>query len=867
MPKQKQYENALGSVFDFIFTESQKRPDKRKPVKVTGVDGTSEYVDAIVASLENPGQFVNKAAVNTFNDMVNPDIAAIDLGPGEKVKFSFLNVKDVLNNDTSFVDKAFDRFEASRKLGKLAWAGEQLSGVVAATWARKYGLDLETQNALFNLGSDDTLLDKRRTAEEKKLGAWAKNRDYLEKALSGEFGNYRNISQADFINTYGDRKGAVLYSEFQRAFREYDEAVAQGVTGGAMEARLDKIADFKYTENQQQKETYKLFYPVFESNNLEAKRDEAARNGNLEQAQNYEKARRGVDLFSQKNLRERYILDRRDELRQSKEEFNTLLRQRDPNRQGDLRNLKSRIKDLDKELRMFTLQERAKNLGQWEGMMSSVKGTWNYTMGGQLLPAIITGDFFDERKNTVWDKKLQPTVTTKLFGLEEDYKVPKVLQGAGNQFMNRYYQMMTDMYYMTPTSLIKTLSNGEGFAYRAFKQKNKFLKMMQDESWDNLVEIERLFGSEGEAYLNSLLNTLDQNKFDKLTKFVKKNKRLRKAAYNFGAINRWKKKISGIFTSRFAGSTRKVRQSIGKWLLKHIDDGPAKKLIGKWMRNGGFKVLIEGLKTSIKAALGATTGGAALAIGFLIDMVADFAVTVGMKIARPIVKLGSSLIVLTIAGFIGILGIVIYFLSSSFIISRNQFSHIAPNEIILGQENFILPAGPGGSGVPFDGEPLPDGVSCILGSSGNYRCTQGPGGSHSHRNLPNAIDVAYLGYFYAPSFCGDGNCEVLENGDYPYCNGYAGGQVLFQAEYGGHTYKFKLVHVEMDPGLSVGSELSAGQIVARIMTLSETGTACSTGAHLHLEMWYDGAAVDPGSILRSDSSGGGFGCNLSSCGE
>lgn len=26
----------------------------------------------------------------------------------------------------------------------MAWAGERLSGVVAATWAKKYGLDLET---------------------------------------------------------------------------------------------------------------------------------------------------------------------------------------------------------------------------------------------------------------------------------------------------------------------------------------------------------------------------------------------------------------------------------------------------------------------------------------------------------------------------------------------------------------------------------------------------------------------------------------------------------------------------------------------------------------------------------------------------
>ena len=150
MPKQKQYEDALGSVFDFIFTESKKPTIKQKPVKVTGVDGVSEYVDAIAAVLENPGKFVNNTTVGAFNDLVNPDIASVDLGPGEKVKFSLLNVKDVLNNDMTFVDKQFKRLEDSRKMGKLAWAGEQLSGIVAATWARKYGLDLETQNALLH---------------------------------------------------------------------------------------------------------------------------------------------------------------------------------------------------------------------------------------------------------------------------------------------------------------------------------------------------------------------------------------------------------------------------------------------------------------------------------------------------------------------------------------------------------------------------------------------------------------------------------------------------------------------------------------------------------------------------------------------
>lgn len=79
MPKKKQYEDAMSSVFDFIFTESKKPINKQKPVKVTGVDGTYEYADAIVSVLENPGMFVNKTTVDAFNDLVNPEIAAVDL--------------------------------------------------------------------------------------------------------------------------------------------------------------------------------------------------------------------------------------------------------------------------------------------------------------------------------------------------------------------------------------------------------------------------------------------------------------------------------------------------------------------------------------------------------------------------------------------------------------------------------------------------------------------------------------------------------------------------------------------------------------------------------------------------------------------
>ncbi len=57
-------------------------------------------------------------------------------------------------------------------------------------------------------------------------------------------------------------------------------------------------------------------------------------------------------------------------------------------------------------------------------MISSVKGVWEYTAGGQLVPAILTGDFFDDRKNSAFDKRLQPTEKAKgLSGVE--FKAPR----------------------------------------------------------------------------------------------------------------------------------------------------------------------------------------------------------------------------------------------------------------------------------------------------------------------------------------------------------------------------------------------------------------------------------------------------------
>jgi murein DD-endopeptidase MepM/ murein hydrolase activator NlpD len=74
----------------------------------------------------------------------------------------------------------------------------------------------------------------------------------------------------------------------------------------------------------------------------------------------------------------------------------------------------------------------------------------------------------------------------------------------------------------------------------------------------------------------------------------------------------------------------------------------------------------------------------------------------------------------------------------------------------------------------------------------------------------------------------------------------------------GNGWVSKYFHCE-DVYVSVGQQVSQGDLIA---TADNTGNAANTATHLHFELWYNGAAVDPVGYL----SGGGAGFDLSSLG-
>lgn len=866
MKKNKAYEDSLGSIFDFIFTEAKKDPGKVKPVKVSGVSSTDAYADAITSVLENPLLFVNNTTKDAFKDLMDVNLTKVDLGRKEEVAIKGSDILKVLNNDMSFIDDRFKKLESQRKMGRLTWAGNEIAGLIASNWAKDNDLDFDTQMAMMTAGKKDS-------AGHENVTTVARG-----KALAKEhFNNPKNIlTKQQYVSRYSssfsptrgksaDDQAREQFKTYRGWQRKYEEAEAQRALTGKGPTGIEALGDVAESAE---------FYAFMERDNLTRKAYEARQKGENEKAEKLIKSAGFVEALNNKDSLEKYKDREKQTLRNYATRIEALAKAGPIRNKAQIDSLRTKMVRIDKNLRALDMTRNAMRLGELEGAISSVKGVWEYTVGGQLIPAIISGDFFDPRKNNIFEGKFVP-VKQQSFGLgvlddkgvEQSIKI-NVAKGRGGA-MGRYDQVMTDIYYLTPGSLVKTLYTGEGFAYRALRQRDKFLKGDIAKRYGN-IEFTKLFGVDGETYLTSIAGSMSPEDLARVTKFLKKNKGLQKLAYNFGFIDRTKKQVTDFISKKVLGkSLEQVRETVGKWLLDKLGKSElAKQILGEWIKKGGFKVLLQSVRVAVKEAvkvfLDGVSAGITRVLGpvvdFIVDKVIDLAIKVGEKVVKPVLKATTQVLVFCCAGCFGCFGVIVLVVGTLF----GKFSHITPGDVKECSPNFTVEAPPGGVlGIPFEGEPLPDGVTCLYGPQPT-RCTQGPGGSYSHGNLI-AIDVADLSYFYTPTFCdeGLGNCVLISTRPYP-CGSHAGDEVVFTAEYGGHSYKFILVHTKLNDQYSPGDLLGPGIPIGRIQEYAETYT-CSTGKHLHLELEYDGSKVNPQNVMTADPSDGGFGCQTSSC--
>lgn len=855
-PRSENYD-ALGSVFDFIFKEAEKRPERRKPIKLTGIAGDSELTNAIASALEMPGAFVSNTVIGEFDGALDFSIAKIQYGEFGKVEFKRSNLIDILKDPQAAFDKAIKTQKTVRGTQRAKFLGAAMDDFINTAWAHKFG-NIEARAAMRGLAESN----KVRRALGQYAGAQAegpKSR-WLNNKPSGKFA----VTDLDFMAQRSlDLLGRETFGANWNTLSDADKVkFSELVSTGA------KKSDIKNYLNGRHGAT--------EANNFERAVKPVAKDINSP-----------VDIFSDKvyksfeerNLRRKigdnttspqdrqiyrktlYLLQRDRASLQSKiDRINHVLRT------GTLtpvtrRQLKEDLKDTKGALRAIDGHTLFGRIGQMEGYLSSLNNVYGGVLGTNVIASVLNGDFYDKNKNTVFNPSTEKTVGgVKII-------VPKELidtkNGRKHTMINRYNKVGTTMYYATPRSLLRTFFyNGEGFAFLLNNKLEEIKNLPGFASLGVSPELlEKGFNHKNidaftSAFLSRASGILRPNEYLELQELVKKSKSLRKLTTNFSFISRVQARINQAFEKRLVGIRTFIANKIlsNPRVLAWFAKTGAETLLKKWVVSGGVHVFAKSLVTAVVGALGLTmTPIVSAIVAALTWVAADF--------IMKAVGFGVNIFKWAALGIAGILVLVICGGFSTFTkFNKQTYSYRSetPGSIVqcsLYEEVDIEP----GEDLPW-GDPIippPSGEDCVLGSGG-FWCSQGfkDVGTWSHKNMKERmpVDLTGVSYIYAPQFCDTGNCSITRIAKINCSDGKdAGGIVEYDANDGKTTYHFKLLHVQ--PLAALGEKLSGGQPVAVVQDGFEKGW-CWTGKHLHLETTQNGSSVDPTQLLQS------FSCNV-----
>ncbi len=189
---------------------------------------------------------------------------------------------------------------------------------------------------------------------------------------------------------------------------------------------------------------------------------------------------------------------------------------------------------------------------------------------GIFFPNIINGNFFNEGRNQI--KWLQPATKVKrsfstTSGLDGKKSVKGTVAFLGakkgsNKYQQAYYDAMIPLYYLSPVTLLRSLSTGEVFAYRASVIEKAFKKKMGDVLGKSIAgfDMDKFMGEvlngNGTGYISSLTGSIAPDLLKKMEKFISQQERWNKLAYNFSAISRLKDTV----TKKVKAMIEKVRR-------------------------------------------------------------------------------------------------------------------------------------------------------------------------------------------------------------------------------------------------------------------------------------------------------------------
>jgi len=896
MPKRSssKEQEVLGQIFDFIFKQAKQKPGKTKPIKPTGLNGKDMLTDGLVAALERPGVFLTEQAIKDFNDSL--DLTFLKLKPDQagpmSVKVSSNTLIDIFKDPMKFMQGTIDKAKPARLEAKATFIGPIMRQFVSNAWARKYA-DLDTQQAV-RLGLATQIADPRKKKLEierdkwnmqSALGASSSGRGQTFGESKGEQLTYMQERASTLIAraTFGEREWNTMDNDDREdilkifALGEKSDAndykselqsilAAKGYNQAQQNTLADRFADTmtrnKAIDGAPGENGVSLsnanFYRNLEISNLDNRIIDLQRGGH---GLSVDETNRQIESFQKaKTLIAAQDLDAgrvnaanaqlRSWIQQTKNDIRT---ETDPNRKAQL---KSKLRELRGDSRQLDTISFWGTVGTFEGYWGSL----NHLVGeGAFVTDILNGDLFDSNKTDA----LRPSEGTKS-DLGIVFFVPRT--DGKNQLINNYNKALTQVYYFTPKSIMRTIFlNGEGFAYSMFKSKG-LVNSLTGANGVTAAQWTQLLAGDPQTVISSILSSPGLQGLQGMQKLqlelsLKNYARMGKLHDIFSRNQRIKDAITkGIEKLLTKARAKMIKGFMSNALFKKMFSGSAGKLLGQWIAKGGIQNIARALVVGIANAFGLATSGG------LANIVISAAAMVVVDVLFAVGKILFGIVIFALIGFFGLMvmgGIGL----NNFAKKTYTYANTVPGEVVS-NPNFKgtspITGEEDDSMADFIGGTLPDGQKCLLGS-GSLHCSQGAFGSYSHQNVA-AIDLSSgANDFYAPQFCGNNNCVVTFSGQTTCTAGSAGGMVIFTAAYGGTTYEFKLIHVKAAIGIGVGTQLGAGQQVAKVMPWGPETSACSSGTHIHLQTKANGVAVDPWQVMTVSASQGGFACSISVC--
>jgi hypothetical protein len=913
--RKEQNPGAMQSIFDFIFAETQRSPDKRKPVRPSNIHGASELTDTLVTVLEKPGLYVSDQAMDVLKDTLNVQLAEIYTGTGapqKKAKIGTMDLISIFKDPDDYFGKLYEKNKRQMKIAD--YAGKSFRGILAASTAKKMGIDnwedrwainrmaadyedpaerLAIVNEARKLGHKYLVLDSVLAGSKEVLdtniqsnkqimadlgkridSADIQNAGQLRTFLMNDPSCQGNIQMVNTImNQYG-RKQANFYNRTRGSIANSDLLGGKGVREGD----LQNFSDWETLLHKGFKDRLDRFSPE----NIDMGKDITSKyfqtKGDLlgyssdsdDKTQAYSYNQLALLMQNLKKTQDNLTRKKIASLRLTRGYIKTLksLPALSPVQRRELDNFQKMEKSLKSEIAYLQTSSLQDKYYKAVGYYTSMKDIW----GKNLAASILDGTFFSD------DNKILNPVSQSELGLHmvgEDriyFNIPDK--------DNAYCRTMTTVMYLTPKKLLQF--DGTYFAYRTYVNRmdsfNKLISHVKDLGSADLldalyrdIEETNLFaiGSNGKLLINyaafkdpnairSAINELNRAYGDDpdiaalLNRFLEKESRLSKLTEIFSIWARFKENLKNKIDEATIG---KIRKKIGENLLARFGGDKAfESAIKLWQGGGGIQNLIKVFVDKFLTKMGFQKIALTTVSGVLTTALSNFAFGMYVILAK--------VLVVALVGLIFVIGMGASFFNK-YTMRYGTVSSVTPGEVTQceGFESEELV----NTGLEDIIVPPPSNATCPLGDA-YFACNQGYAdgrGASSHNYIkdrkPVDLNVDNGAYFYAPQYCDDGGCRIT--GIQPatsYCTikgaPYNGEMVYFND---GHGNVFKLVHVKALVGIQ--EEVKGGEAVAYIYgDGSFTTSKCWGGGHLHLEITHNGASIDPLNFLQA------MGCNVPS---